>query len=130
LDAVQGGSDIRAAPNPLPGDAAHSVIAVVVGVDTVVTIGFLSHRPPSVHWLTTWTFSESVAAQGMPTGSVGARIRSDDDHIRDFGTCRRGTSRLLDAGVDASVGSVGDAYDNALAEASRRSLRTSRSVIR
>jgi putative transposase len=26
------------------------------------------------------------------------------------------TSRLLDAGVDASVGSVGDAYDNALAE--------------
>ena len=26
------------------------------------------------------------------------------------------TQRLLDAGVDASVGSVGDAYDNALAE--------------
>ena len=26
------------------------------------------------------------------------------------------TSRLLDAGIDASVGSVGDAYDNALAE--------------
>lgn len=26
------------------------------------------------------------------------------------------TTRLLDAGVDASVGSVGDAYDNALAE--------------
>lgn len=26
------------------------------------------------------------------------------------------TTRLLEAGVDASVGSVGDAYDNALAE--------------
>jgi putative transposase len=26
------------------------------------------------------------------------------------------TQRLIDAGVDASVGSVGDAYDNALAE--------------
>jgi len=26
------------------------------------------------------------------------------------------TSRLLDAGIDASVGSVGDGYDNALAE--------------
>jgi putative transposase len=26
------------------------------------------------------------------------------------------TSRLIEAGVDASVGSVGDAYDNALAE--------------
>lgn len=26
------------------------------------------------------------------------------------------THRLIDAGVDASVGSVGDAYDNALAE--------------
>jgi putative transposase len=26
------------------------------------------------------------------------------------------TTRLLDAGVDTSVGSVGDAYDNALAE--------------
>jgi len=26
------------------------------------------------------------------------------------------TTRLIDAGVDASVGSVGDAYDNALAE--------------
>ena len=26
------------------------------------------------------------------------------------------TERLVDAGVDASVGSVGDAYDNALAE--------------
>ncbi|MDN5856852.1 MAG: integrase core domain-containing protein, partial [Actinomycetia bacterium] len=26
------------------------------------------------------------------------------------------TERLIDAGVDASVGSVGDAYDNALAE--------------
>jgi putative transposase len=26
------------------------------------------------------------------------------------------TQRLIEAGVDASVGSVGDAYDNALAE--------------
>jgi len=34
------------------------------------------------------------------------------------------TTRLLDAGVDASVGSVGDAYDNALAETTVGSFKT------
>ena len=34
------------------------------------------------------------------------------------------TTRLLDAGVDASVGSVGDAYDNALAESTIGSFKT------
>jgi putative transposase len=34
------------------------------------------------------------------------------------------TSRLIDAGVDASVGSVGDGYDNALAETTIGLYRT------
>ena len=34
------------------------------------------------------------------------------------------TSRLIDAGVDPSVGSVGDAYDNALAESTIGSYKT------
>ena len=34
------------------------------------------------------------------------------------------TSRLVDAGVDPSVGSVGDAYDNALAESTIGSYKT------
>ncbi len=34
------------------------------------------------------------------------------------------TTRLLEAGVDASVGSVGDAYDNALAESTIGSFKT------
>ena len=34
------------------------------------------------------------------------------------------TQRLIDAGVDASVGSVGDAYDNALAESTIGSFKT------
>lgn len=34
------------------------------------------------------------------------------------------TQRLLDAGIDASVGSVGDAYDNALAETTVGSFKT------
>ena len=34
------------------------------------------------------------------------------------------TARLLEAGVDASVGSVGDAYDNALAESTIGSFKT------
>lgn len=34
------------------------------------------------------------------------------------------TDRLLEAGIDASVGSVGDAYDNALAETTNGSLKT------
>ena len=37
MDAVQAGSDTRAAPNPLPTGAAHWVIAIAVDVDTVVT---------------------------------------------------------------------------------------------
>ncbi len=31
-------------------------------------------------------------------------------------TCIRYTERLAEAGIDASVGSVGDSYDNAMAE--------------
>ena len=31
-------------------------------------------------------------------------------------TSFRGAQHLLDAGIDASIGTVGDAYDNALAE--------------
>ena len=34
------------------------------------------------------------------------------------------TQRLLDAGIDPSVGSVGDAYDNALAETTVGSFKT------
>ena len=34
------------------------------------------------------------------------------------------TARLLDAGIDPSVGSVGDAYDNALAESTVGSFKT------
>ena len=34
------------------------------------------------------------------------------------------TSRLIEAGVDASVGSVGDAYDNALAESQIGAYKT------
>ena len=34
------------------------------------------------------------------------------------------TARLLDAGIDPSVGSVGDAYDNALAESTIGSFKT------
>ena len=34
------------------------------------------------------------------------------------------TSRLLEAGVDASVGSVGDAYDNAMAESQIGAYKT------
>jgi hypothetical protein len=33
---------------------------------------FLSHRPLSLRSLATWTFSEPVAPQGTPTGSVWA----------------------------------------------------------
>jgi putative transposase len=39
------------------------------------------------------------------------------------------TSRLLEAGVDASVGSVGDGYDNALAETTIGLFKTKRSTV-
>jgi putative transposase len=40
------------------------------------------------------------------------------------------TQRLIDAGVDASVGSVGDAYDNALAESTIGLYKTEKSAAR
>jgi putative transposase len=50
---------------------------------------------------------------------AGVAVASGLIHHTDAGSQYRSyrfTQRLLDAGVDASVGSVGDAYDNALAE--------------
>lgn len=70
-------------------------------------------------------------------GRSGSAIHKGLIHHSDRGsqyTSFAFTQRLLDAGVDASVGSVGDAYDNALAESTiglykaeligRRSWRT------
>ena len=39
-----------------------------------------------------------------------------DDRLNPSNTSRCATERLADAGVEPSVGSVGDSYDNALAE--------------
>jgi hypothetical protein len=47
-----------------------------------VTNGFLSHRPPSVRWLTTWTFSELSPRKGCPRARCALGRRLDDDHTR------------------------------------------------
>ena len=55
------------------------------------------------------------ASCGVPTRSCGRRRRI---HHSDRGSqlSIRYTERLAESGIDPSVGSVGDSYDNALAE--------------
>ncbi len=54
--------------------------------------------------------------QGMPVGE-GLVHHSDAGSQLGFKGSFAFTRKLIDAGVDPSIGSVGDAYDNAMAEA-------------
>jgi len=58
----------------------HHVITIVVDADTRVTNGFLSHRPSSLHLLTTWVRSTTLPPQARLMGSVCAAEIDGDDH--------------------------------------------------
>ena len=59
-------------------------------------------------------------------GALGPKVKGALIHHSDNGSqylIVRYTERLAEAGIEASVGSVGDAYDNALAETDERALQ-------
>ena len=71
MDAVQAGSDTRAAPTPLPHPTHHCVARLPShGSRSELSNSFLSHRPSLLFSLTARTSLATVTAQGILKGSV------------------------------------------------------------
>ena len=72
-----------------------------------------------VGWRASMSMSADLTLDALEQALWARRIKGNLIHHSDRGSqyvAIRYTERLLEAGVEASVGSVGDAYDNALAE--------------
>jgi transposase InsO family protein len=72
-----------------------------------------------VGWRAATSMSTELTLDALEQALWARQIKGDLIHHSDRGSqyvAIRYTERLLEAGVEASVGSVGDAYDNALAE--------------
>lgn len=91
-------------------------------VYTAFTIDVFSRK--IVGWKTSMSKETSLVLDTIEMGLQVRRYRKQDDerrlvHHSDAGsqyTSFRFTQHLIDSGVDASIGTVGDALDNALAE--------------
>ena len=89
---------------------------------TAFTIDVFSRK--IVGWKTSMSKETSLVLDTIERGLQVRRYRKQDDerklvHHSDAGsqyTSFRFTQHLIDSGVDASIGTVGDALDNALAE--------------
>ena len=97
--------------------ATWSGVVYVAFVIDAFSAGSWAGRPTprcAPAWCSTrWRWRSGPASEpGLPAGAGLDPPHDDGSQYLSFAF----TQRLIDAGVDASVGSVGDAYDNALAE--------------